>query len=54
MTLYSPLFAKPGRLILDLNNIVDPSQGITGEYFGAPRTTPIRDASHLTVRAGGT
>ncbi|KZV93378.1 hypothetical protein EXIGLDRAFT_717351 [Exidia glandulosa HHB12029] len=33
VTLFTPLFAKPGRLILDLNNIVDPSQGITGEYF---------------------
>ncbi|EJD44049.1 hypothetical protein AURDEDRAFT_88240 [Auricularia subglabra TFB-10046 SS5] len=33
VTTYAPLFAKPGRLILDLNNIVDLSLGINGEYF---------------------
>lgn len=31
---YIPLFAKAGALILDLNNIVDPTQGLTGEYDG--------------------
>ena len=31
---YVPLFAKPGTLILDLNNIVDPSIGLTGQYDG--------------------
>ncbi|KDQ19824.1 hypothetical protein BOTBODRAFT_27248 [Botryobasidium botryosum FD-172 SS1] len=29
---YLPLFAKPGTLILDLNNIIDTSIGIDGEY----------------------
>ncbi|KAF8507339.1 peptide N-acetyl-beta-D-glucosaminyl asparaginase amidase A-domain-containing protein [Hysterangium stoloniferum] len=29
---YMPLFAKPGTLILDLNNIVDPTLGLDGEY----------------------
>ncbi|KAF8514073.1 peptide N-acetyl-beta-D-glucosaminyl asparaginase amidase A-domain-containing protein [Gautieria morchelliformis] len=29
---YVPLFAKPGPLILDLDNIVDPNLGLTGEY----------------------
>ncbi|KIJ44380.1 hypothetical protein M422DRAFT_168580, partial [Sphaerobolus stellatus SS14] len=29
---YVPLFATSGTLILDLDNIVDPSQGLTGEY----------------------
>ncbi|EJD44080.1 hypothetical protein AURDEDRAFT_88290 [Auricularia subglabra TFB-10046 SS5] len=33
VTRFIPLFAKPGTLILDLNNIVDPSQGLTGEYL---------------------
>ncbi|KDQ19860.1 hypothetical protein BOTBODRAFT_27282 [Botryobasidium botryosum FD-172 SS1] len=29
---YVPLFAKPGTLILDLNNIIDTSIGLDGEY----------------------
>ncbi|KAG8960909.1 hypothetical protein FRC03_006028, partial [Tulasnella sp. 419] len=31
-TKYLPLFVKPGRLILDLNNIVDEKLGLNGEY----------------------
>ncbi|KIM33130.1 hypothetical protein M408DRAFT_61343 [Serendipita vermifera MAFF 305830] len=29
---YLPLFSKPGTLIVDLNNIVDPGSGLTGEF----------------------
>ncbi|KAF8329143.1 peptide N-acetyl-beta-D-glucosaminyl asparaginase amidase A-domain-containing protein [Cantharellus anzutake] len=29
---YMPLFAQPGRMILDLNNIIDPKLRLTGEY----------------------
>ncbi|KIO20433.1 hypothetical protein M407DRAFT_220580, partial [Tulasnella calospora MUT 4182] len=29
---YLPLFSTPGRIILDLNNVVDPAHGIDGEY----------------------
>ncbi|KAF8586816.1 hypothetical protein K439DRAFT_1614788 [Ramaria rubella] len=29
---YFPLFVQPGTLILDMNNIVDASEGLTGEY----------------------
>ncbi|GJJ12407.1 hypothetical protein Clacol_006649 [Clathrus columnatus] len=32
VTRYTPLFAKPGTLILDLNNLIEPSQGLVGEY----------------------
>ncbi|KAG8768307.1 hypothetical protein FRC12_005655 [Ceratobasidium sp. 428] len=32
VTKYIPLFAKPGRLIVDLNNIVDTGLGLNGEY----------------------
>lgn len=44
---YIPLFSKPGRVILDLNNVLDPSSGLNGEYdvtfsitvyVGAPQT----------------
>ncbi|KAG8953062.1 hypothetical protein FRC04_003009 [Tulasnella sp. 424] len=31
---YLPLFLTPGRVILDLNNIVDPDHGLDGEYDG--------------------
>jgi hypothetical protein len=31
---YIPLFSKPGTLILDLNNIIAPDVGLTGEYDG--------------------
>jgi len=34
VTKYLPLFAKPGSLILDLNNIIDHRLGLTGEYNG--------------------
>ncbi|QRW01614.1 peptide-N(4)-(N-acetyl-beta-glucosaminyl)asparagine amidase A [Ceratobasidium sp. AG-Ba] len=34
VTKYIPLFAKPGRMIVDLNNIVDASLGLNGEYDG--------------------
>jgi len=34
VTKYLPLFAKPGSFILDLNNIIDPKLGLTGEYDG--------------------
>ncbi|KZV93370.1 hypothetical protein EXIGLDRAFT_613065 [Exidia glandulosa HHB12029] len=33
VTKFIPLFAQPGTLILDLDNIVDPNQGLTGEYL---------------------
>ncbi|KAG9091804.1 hypothetical protein FS749_016230 [Ceratobasidium sp. UAMH 11750] len=32
VTKYIPLFAKPGRMIVDLNNIVDEGLGLNGEY----------------------
>lgn len=32
--MYAPLFAKPNRIIVDLNNIIDTSIGIDGEYLG--------------------
>ncbi|TFK51274.1 hypothetical protein OE88DRAFT_1629573 [Heliocybe sulcata] len=31
---YSPLFAEPGSMIVDLGNILDASSGLTGEYDG--------------------
>lgn len=30
---YVPLFSKPGKLVVDLNNVIDTSIGINGEYF---------------------
>ncbi|CCA78062.1 related to peptide-n4-(n-acetyl-beta-d-glucosaminyl) asparaginase amidase N [Serendipita indica DSM 11827] len=32
VTKYIPLFAKPGKMIVDLNNIIDPGSGLTGEF----------------------
>ncbi|KAG8866451.1 hypothetical protein FRC20_008497 [Serendipita sp. 405] len=32
VTKYIPLFAEPGTLIVDLNNVIDPKSGLTGEY----------------------
>ncbi|KAG8979884.1 hypothetical protein FRB90_007847 [Tulasnella sp. 427] len=29
---YLPLFTTPGRVIVDLNNVVDPAHGLDGEY----------------------
>ena len=34
VTKYLPLFSKPGRMILDLNNVIDLNAGINGEYDG--------------------
>ena len=34
VTKYIPLFSQPGRMIVDLNNIIDESIGINGEYDG--------------------
>ncbi|KAH7107789.1 peptide N-acetyl-beta-D-glucosaminyl asparaginase amidase A-domain-containing protein [Auriculariales sp. MPI-PUGE-AT-0066] len=33
VSVYSPLFAKPNRIIVDLNNVIDTSIGIDGEYL---------------------
>ncbi|PVG04457.1 hypothetical protein CPB86DRAFT_748030 [Serendipita vermifera] len=32
VTKYIPLFSKPNTLIVDLNNVLDPSSGLTGEF----------------------
>lgn len=32
VTRYTPLFAKAGTLILDLNNLIEPDEGLVGEY----------------------
>ncbi|QRW16080.1 peptide-N(4)-(N-acetyl-beta-glucosaminyl)asparagine amidase A [Rhizoctonia solani] len=37
VTKYIPLFSRPGRMIVDLNNIVDESLGLNGEYDGEYR-----------------
>ncbi|KAF8582025.1 hypothetical protein K439DRAFT_1392175 [Ramaria rubella] len=57
VTRYIPLFATPGTLILDLNNIVDPTQDLTGEYdvrlsatfFASSHAHPPAPKSNLTI-----
>ncbi|KAF8607907.1 hypothetical protein BDV93DRAFT_435058 [Ceratobasidium sp. AG-I] len=57
VTKYIPLFAQPGRLIVDLNNIVDTGLGLNGEYdvrlsatFFAPTlVTPSAPKSDLII-----
>ncbi|CAE6412849.1 unnamed protein product [Rhizoctonia solani] len=57
VTRYIPLFSQPGRMIVDLNNIVDESLGLNGEYdvrfsatFFAPTlVTPSAPKSDLII-----
>ncbi|CAE6523490.1 unnamed protein product [Rhizoctonia solani] len=57
VTKYIPLFSQPGRMIVDLNNIVDESLGLNGEYdvrlsatFFAPTlVTPSAPRSDLII-----
>lgn len=57
VTKYIPLFAQPGRMIVDLNNIVDQGLGLNGEYdvrfsatFFAPTlVTPSAPKSDLII-----
>ncbi|CAE6455255.1 unnamed protein product [Rhizoctonia solani] len=57
VTKYIPLFSQPGRMIVDLNNIVDESLGLNGEYdvrfsatFFAPTlVTPSAPKSDLII-----
>ncbi|CUA70145.1 hypothetical protein RSOLAG22IIIB_00493 [Rhizoctonia solani] len=57
VTKYIPLFSQPGRMIVDLNNIVDKSLGLNGEYdvrfsatFYAPTlVTPSAPKSDLII-----
>ncbi|CAE6530645.1 unnamed protein product [Rhizoctonia solani] len=57
VTKYIPMFSQPGRMIVDLNNIVDESLGLNGEYdvrfsatFFAPTlVTPSAPKSDLII-----